>query len=95
MLPPADGTSQHRDVNSLFVVGRWDGVPNLLCCCVGMLVQLFLLKRASTLFASNLLLTYVFTGVVTFLIFMSWLAGCGAFAVGVMWSYGKLAQAKP
>jgi len=91
----ADGTSQQRGVDALFVVGRWDGVPNLLCCFVGALVQLFLLKRASTLYSSNLLLTCVFTGMMTFLIFMSWLAGCGAFAVGIMWSYGMLDKAKP
>lgn len=89
------GTNQHRDVDTLFVVGKWDGVPNLLCACIGALVQLFLLKRASTLFSSHLLLMYIFTGTVMFLIVMSWLAGCGAFAVGLLWAYGQLERAKP
>lgn len=84
----ADGTTQDRTTEHLTVVDAIDGVPNLLCAFVGALVQVFLLRRAATLFNSHLLFMYLFKGVVSFLIAMSWLAGCGACAIGILWHFG-------
>ena len=89
------GTSQVRDYNALYAIRSVDAVPNLLCSFIGALVQLFLLRRASTLFASNLLVRGLFTGMMSFLILVAGLAGCGTFVLGVLWPYGLIETAKP
>lgn len=84
-----------RDYNALYAIRSVDAVPNLLCCTIGALVQLFLLRRAATLFSSNLLVRTTFSCATSFLILVAWLAGCGTFILGVMWQYGLIDQAKP
>lgn len=84
-----------RDYDALYATRAVDAVPNLLCSFVAALVQLFLLRRAATLFASNLLVRAAFSWGLTFLIFIAWLAGCGTFILGVLWPLGLIETAMP
>lgn len=78
------GTNQHRDYAALYATRPIDAVPPLLCAVIALLVQSFLLKRASTMFDHHLLRKYVFVGLIALLEAMSFLAACGVFAIGMV-----------
>lgn len=77
------GTSQHRDFDSLYATRPIDSVPNLLCAVIALLVQSFLINRASALFDHHHLRQFCFVWTISGVALISFLAACGSFAVGI------------